>query len=431
MGDHVRVRVSVCVHGGFIIKLPNSEGLVQVEAGKAINVGWKTEDFQALVLSWPAPSTMFESLLLSWSGGRQSGENKTMKTNLMVAGALALTGLAVSGLTPVESAFASDQLTIVSWGGSYQAALRKAYFEPFTKATGIKLTEDQYSGEIAKVRAMVESKTVSWDVVDAAGGTAWTMCAQGLLETIDWKKVGLDRAKFGDAGKFDCGVPIQTNSTIVAYDKDRLPNAPKTIADLFDTKKFPGKRGLLRNFSPNLEWALIADGVPTKDVYMVLDTPDGVNRAFKKLDAIKKDVIWWTAGAQAPQLLADGQVIMVAAYHGRITDAVKETDKHFEIMWDAAQQGWANWTIPKGNPRLDDAYKFLAFAGAPQRQADLTRYIPYGPANRDAMALVDPAVLPNLPNTPDREAIALHADYPFMMQRGDELRQRFTAWLAK
>ncbi|UWU83224.1 ABC transporter substrate-binding protein [Bradyrhizobium yuanmingense] len=354
-----------------------------------------------------------------------------MKTRLMITSALSLTGLAASALLPVKPALAGDQLTIVSWGGAGQTAWRKAVFEPFAKATGIKITEGEYSGEIAKVRAMVESKTVSWDVVDAAGSGAWLMCAQGLLETIDWNKLGLDRAKFGAESKLDCGVPNVVSATILTYDKGKLPNGPKTIADLFDTKKFPGKRGLVKNFSPNLEWALIADGVPTKDVYKVLNTPDGVDRAFKKLDRIKKDVIWWTAGAQAPQLLADGQVVMTAAYNGRITDAAKDSGKHFEILWDAAQVGWGYWTIPKGSPHLDDAYKFIAFAGSPQGQADFTRYMPYGPANKDAMALVDPTVLPNLPNTPERDAIALHADYPFLMERADELRQRFTAWLAK
>ncbi|MGY3361782.1 putative spermidine/putrescine transport system substrate-binding protein [Bradyrhizobium sp. GM0.4] len=345
--------------------------------------------------------------------------------------ALAAFGLAAGTLASAKLAFAGDQLTIVSWGGALQAAVRKAAFEPFTKASGIKITEGEYSGEIAKVRAMVDSKTVSWDVLDASGATAWTMCAHGLLETIDWKKLGLERAKFGDVGKYDCGVPYQVSAVVIAYDKDKLPNGPKTIADLFDTKKFPGKRGLWKNPSPNLEWALIADGVPIKDLYKVLSTPDGVDRALRKLDTIKKDVVWWTAGAQAPQLLADGQVVMTAAFNGRITSAVKESGKHFEIMWDAASQGWDYWVIPKGSPRLDDAYKFLAFGGSAQPQADLTRYIPYGPANPDALALVDPAVLADLPNTPERDAIALHPDNLFYVENGDALRQRFTAWLAK
>ncbi|MDF0581986.1 ABC transporter substrate-binding protein [Bradyrhizobium yuanmingense] len=345
-----------------------------------------------------------------------------------MAGALVVTGLMAGAL--IKPALAGDQLTVVSWGGNYQIALRKAIFEPFSKATGIKIIDAEYSGEVAKVRAMVESKTVSWDVVDT-GSNALVMCDQGLIETIDWKKLGLDRAKFGEAGKFDCGMPGQVNSTIVAYDKDKLPNGPKTIADLFDTKKFPGKRGLWKNPTPNLEWALLADGVPMGDVYKILNTPEGIDRAFRKLDTLKNDVIWWSAGAQAPQLLADNQVVMTAAFHGRITGAANESGRHFEIMWDAAQGGPSYWTIPKGSPHLDEAYKFLAFAGTPQAQADLTRYIPYGPLNKDAMALVDPAVLPNLPNTAERSAIALQFDQRFWIEKGDELRQRFNAWLAK
>ncbi|MVT76419.1 extracellular solute-binding protein [Bradyrhizobium cajani] len=349
----------------------------------------------------------------------------------MTASALALIGIATGTLAPAQSAFAGDQLTITSWGGAVQAGLRKAAFEPFTRATGIKVTEAEYSGDIAKVRTMVETKTVSWDVLDASGTTAVVICNQGLVETIDWKKLGLDRTKFGDAANYDCGVPSYGSATVVAYDKDKLPNGPKTIADLFDTKKIPGKRGLWKSPYPNLEWALIADGVETKDVYKILATREGVERAFKRLDTIKNDVIWWTAGAQAPQLLADGQVVMTAAFNGRIVDAAKESGRRFEIMWDAANAGMSYWTIPTGSPHRDEAYKFLAFAGSPQPQADLTHYIPYAPANKDAMTLVDPAVLPYLSTTPEHDAIALHGSPPFWIEYGDELRQRFTAWLAK
>ncbi|MGY8638507.1 ABC transporter substrate-binding protein [Bradyrhizobium sp. 14AA] len=350
----------------------------------------------------------------------------------MIAVALSVIGLAISALVPLKPAFAGDQMTIVSWGGALQMAERKAYFEPFSKATGIKITEDEYSGEAAKIRAMVQSKTVSWDVVD--GYSLWIpqLCAEGVLETIDWKRLGLDRTKFTSNDQSDCGVPSVIGSTVVAYDKDRLPNGPMSIADLFDTQKFPGKRGLWKSPIGNLEWALVADGVLIKDVYKVLGTPEGVNRAFKKLDTIKKDVVWWTAGAQPPQLLADGQVVMTAVWNGRIYDAIKNTGKHFQIMWDAAVWQVSNiWVIPKGDPHLDDAYKFIAFAASPQVQGNLTRYIPYGPANNDAAAYLDPAVLPDLVTAPDHVGNALHIDAAFWADRHDDLNQRFTAWLAK
>ncbi|MDH2357510.1 polyamine ABC transporter substrate-binding protein [Bradyrhizobium sp. SSUT112] len=347
-----------------------------------------------------------------------------------MASASAVIGLVAATFAPAKLALAGDdQVTVTSAGGGYQKALRTAIFEPFVKATGIKLAEDEWSYELAKIRAMVETKTVSWDVVETYTSMVLKMCQEDMIEKIDWNKLGLDRTKF--MAVQDCGVPTQTNATILAYDKDRLPNGPKTIADLFDTKKFPGKRGLWKSPIGNLEWALIADGVPIKDVPKVLNTPDGVDRAFKKLDTIKKDIIWWTAGSQAPQLLADGQVVMTAAFNARIYDAVKNSGKNFEIVWDAEVAGWSYWVIPKGSPRRDNAYKFIAFAASPEAQANLTRYTPAGPANIDAMPLVNPAILPHLANAPEHLERALEPNVAFWVERRDELTQRFTAWLAK
>ncbi|OAF17014.1 spermidine/putrescine ABC transporter substrate-binding protein [Bradyrhizobium centrolobii] len=332
---------------------------------------------------------------------------------------------------PAKPAYAADPLTITSYGGPSQASMRKAYFEPFSKATGIKVNEDVFNGETSKIRAMVESKSVSWDVVDLDPGPAAQLCAEGAVEPIDWKKLGLDRTSFVEGETSDCGVPEVVTGKIIAYDKDKLPNGPKTIADFFDTEKFPGKRGVQKWPQENLEWALIADGVALKDVYNVLNTPEGINRAFKKLDTIKKNAVWYESNSQAPQLLADGQVVMTSAISARIVDAVKNSGKHFEIMWDTQQLNMGVWAIPTGSPHRDAAYRFLAFIGSPQPQADLTRYVPYGPTNKAAIALVDPTMLPHLPTAPDHIANALRNDPAFWTEKGDELRQRFTAWLAK
>ncbi|MGY4230153.1 putative spermidine/putrescine transport system substrate-binding protein [Bradyrhizobium sp. USDA 4503] len=354
-----------------------------------------------------------------------------MRKSLRFAAVLTVTGLTAGVLAPAKPAFAGDQLTITAFGGVIQAAERKAYFKPFAKQTGIKIIEEEYNGEAAKVRAMVDSKSVTWDVVSTDATTALQMCVEGTLETIDWKLLGFDRSKFMGADEHECGVPEYFYTYAIAYDKDKLPSGPKTMADFFDLNRFPGKRGLNKSAFGNVEWALIADGVPVKDVYKVLSTPEGVDRAFKKLDTIKKDVVWWQAGAQAPQFLADGQVVISKAPTGRIYDANKNAGKHFEIVWDGQGLGSAVWVIPKGTPRRADAYKFLAFAGSPQAQADLTRYIPYGPTNNDGISLVDTTALPYLPTAPDHMRNALLIDNTFWAEKGDELRQRFTAWLAK
>lgn len=175
-----------------------------------------------------------------------------MRNSLGAASALAITGLTASALMLASPALAGDQLTITAGGGALQMSERKAQFEPFSKATGIKITEDEYNYDTAKIRAMVESKTVSWDVVDVGQSAAMRLCDEGILETVDWKKLGLDRAKFMAADKYDCGVPSHVSATVIAYDKDKLGNGPKTIADVFDLQKFPGKRGLLKDPYANL-----------------------------------------------------------------------------------------------------------------------------------------------------------------------------------
>lgn len=328
-------------------------------------------------------------------------------------------------------AWAEDSITIVSWGGAYQESQRKAYFEPYAKEAGVKIVEEEFGGEIAKIRAQVESGNVTWDIVDNDSQTVLAACAEGIIEKIDWAKLGLDRSKFLSADSSDCVVPTILYATVFAYDTSKLNPGPTTIADFFDTKKFPGKRGLQKNPFANLEWALIADGVTKEDVYKVLATPEGVDRAFAKLDTIKSDVIWWDAGAVPPQMLADGQVVMTSAWNGRIFKAIKDDKKPFAIVWDHQVLDWEGWTITKGSPKIEQAYKFIAYASSVERQADQTNYISYGPSNQDAISKINPETAKVLPTTPENMKTAFVGDAQFWADKGEELRERFNAWVAQ
>jgi putative spermidine/putrescine transport system substrate-binding protein len=349
-----------------------------------------------------------------------------MKKLSAMFGAALLAGTAFAA----APALAGDELTIVSWGGAYQKSQQEAYFKPYV-AQGNKITEEEYNGEVAKIRAMEESKSITWDVVDVDTQTALTACAEGIVETIDWKKLGYDRKKFLGADISDCAVPTILYSTVLAYDTTKLNPAPTKMEDLFDLKTFPGKRALQKNPFVNLEWALIADGVKVEDLYKVLATKEGQDRAFKKLDTIKKDVVWWEAGAQPPQLLADGQVAIASDWNGRFYNAVKTDKKPFKIIWDRQVPDWDWWSIPKGTPKLEAAYKFLTFASSPDAQAAQTKWISYGPANQDAGPKIDPAVIGDLPTAPDNMKTVLNVDMQFWADHGDELRERFNAWLAQ
>jgi putative spermidine/putrescine transport system substrate-binding protein len=345
-------------------------------------------------------------------------------TILLGASLLASTALSLT-------AQAGDELTVVSWGGAYSESQHKAYIAPYI-AAGNKVTEAEYNGEVAKIKAMVEAKAITWDVIDVDTPTGLQGCAEGALETIDWGKLGLDKTKFIGGDLLECAVPTIVYGTVYGYDTAKFPNGgPTTINDYFDTAKFPGKRGMWKNPTVNLEWALIADGADAKDVYKLLATPEGVARAFKKLDTIKADLVFWESGAQAPQLLADGQVVMTSAWNGRLQGAIDKDKKSFKIVWDHQGLDWDWWSITKGTPKLEEAYRFIKFASDPKNQAEQTKYIAYGPANTEAIPNIEPTTLPNLPTAPDNLKTAFNVDPQFWADRGDELKEKFNAWLAK
>jgi putative spermidine/putrescine transport system substrate-binding protein len=325
---------------------------------------------------------------------------------------------------------AGKQLTIVSWGGAYQESQRKAYYEPYAAATSVKIVEEEYDGELGKVKAMKDAGNVTWDVMDVDTAHALAGCDEGLLEKLDYAKIG-DKAKFLPNTALDCAVGTIAYSTIFAYNADVYKeNPPATLMDLFDTAKFPGKRALLKKPFGNLEWALVADGVASADIYKTLGTPEGIERAFKKLDTIKADIVWWEAGAQPPELLANGEVVMTSAWNGRIGNAIKE-GKNFKIVWDYQEFDWDLWAIPAGTKNLDLAYDFIKFASDPKNMSQQSKYIAYAPTHMDAIALVDPAIAPTLPTYPGNMTTAISTDWTFWADNNEELTKRFNAWLAQ
>lgn len=328
-----------------------------------------------------------------------------------------------------QPVLAQGDLSVMSFGGAYQAAWRKAGFEPYMKDTGNKIIEQEYGGEIAKIKAMIESGNVTLDAVDVDAPTLLQGCDEGIFEKIDWDKIG-PKDDWLDGTTSKCGVGTIVYATILAYDGARHPDGPKTIGDLFDTKKFPGKRGLWKNPATNLEFALLADGVAPGDVYDVLGTPEGVDRAFAKLDTIKSDIVWWEAGAQAPQLLASGEVVMSTAWNGRIDNANKE-GKDFRIVWDHEILDSNYWVIPKGAKNIEGSIAFIKYAVQPQILANVTNYIPYGPVRKSATQYVKPEIAKILPTNPDNMNGALTLDNGFWADHGDEIRRRFTTWIAQ
>ena len=340
--------------------------------------------------------------------------------------------LAVVSASAPDSTLAGT-ITVVSWGGSYSASQREAYYKPFMEETGHTVLEDEWDGSAALLRAMVETGNYKAHVYDGSVAVAQAGCDEGFVETIDYERLGMTPDDFLAGGSHECGIGTIAYSTLYAYRTDDYPeDPPKNWADFWDVEKYPGKRAVRKgNPQGTLEFALIADGVSPGDVYDVLGEPDGISRAFAKLDEIKPHLLYWETGAHAPQLLADKEVVMTTGWNGRFYNAVVDDGQPFELVWDGQALDFDFWFVPKDHPELDIIYEFLAFASRPERQGDQTNYIAYGPLVKGAEAFVNPDILPHLPTAPQNTQNYFIMDLEFWGDQRESLSARMATWMAK
>ncbi len=324
------------------------------------------------------------------------------------------------------NAIAANDITVISFARADQAALTKAYYRSFREATGIEVKSSSYDGQMTEVEQMVKTGKPVWDVMQVESRALQLGCQAGLFEKLDYSRIG-NKNDFIPGAVSDCGVGIFAWSLALAFDADKVKGAPSSWADFWDVKKYPGKRGLRRSAKYTLEIALIADGVAPGDVYKVLATHHGVDRAFKKLDQIKANIVWWDAAAQPALFLNAGTMVMTAAYTLWI-DREQQRKKDLKIAWNENLYDVDSWAIPKGTPKLADAYRFIAFASKPDHQKVLSENIAYGPTNRKALPLLDAELARTMPSAEVNLKRALKVDIAFWIRHGEELEKRFNSW---
>lgn len=326
------------------------------------------------------------------------------------------------------AAVAETELVVVSWGGAYSESQQNAYHDPYMKANpDIRIINDDSGAEaVAKLRAMNEVGNVTWDLVDAVASDAIRLCDEGLAIPIDADNElapapdGTPASEdFGDLLVSECFVPQMIYSTTFGYRNDKVAVKPTSVCDVFDLDKIPGKRSLEKKPINNFEWALLCDGVTPDQIYNVLEAPGGVERALRKLDTIKSEVVWWTKGAQTPQLLADGEIVIGSTYNGRLFSLIEEQKQPVSMLWDWQVFDLDGWIIPTGTKNLEAVKTFLYYATDTQRLADQAKYISYGPARKSSAPMVSThAVLgidmkPHMPNNPSNAMNKLLFNYEF------------------
>lgn len=344
----------------------------------------------------------------------------------MLAGAVGIAG-SCTGLSRTQAEVPAN-LTVVGFGGALQEAFRNALWQPYAAKEGIKLTEESYEGGIARLKAMVTSNATTWDVVQMDENEMILAGDEGLLERFNWTGFP-GAASIRPEAKSDYGVGAFVWSEILAYDAARTTGIGGW-SDLWDTKRWPGRRALRKQARMTLEVALLADGLASTAIYPALETKAGVDRAFAKLDQIKPQVQWWESGAQPLEWLASGEVVMAAAYNGRVA-AARASGRDFRICWANQLYAMDFWTLPKKSKSSEAAQRLVSYMVSAEGQARFAQAIPYGLTNAAASASLPQALQDQLPTSPSHLEGALLINTPFWVDHEEELQRRFSLWVSK
>jgi len=310
-----------------------------------------------------------------------------------------------------------------SYGGVWETAWRKAFFDPFTAQTGIQI-KTVPGVSFAKLKAQVRTRNYDWDVLNIGDIEYGQAVLEGLLEKVDPVAAKTDQLPPHQVR--DYGITSYSLGTNLVYRKDRFANGgPQSWADFWDLQRFPGSRCLYDRSFSCLAFALLADGVPADKLY-----PMDFDRGFRKLSVLKPHIkVWWREGSQSQQLIRDGEVDMIAMWSARAIDLI-EDKVPLELVWNEAEIYQSNLQIPRGDPRAKETWEFVNFVASPKPQAEFAMMLPYGPANPAARALMTEARLKQTPAWPEHEKIGFTHDAAWIAPRLAQIRERWTQWLA-
>jgi len=356
----------------------------------------------------------------------RDGRTRLTRRRFLTTTATALAPVGVP-MIMARRASAAGKIILRTIGGSYEEAVVKAIIEPFTKATGIDVVK--VPATLGKVLAMYESGNIELDVVDAGELGMISLSQKGALEKINYK--GWKLANPDDMDPFirrDDMVGDIYFSSVLGYNTQTFPTGkqPRSWAEFWDLKKFAGPRMLADLASGNidLEFALLADGVPKDKLY-----PLDIERGFKSLDRVRPAIRkFWDTGALSAQMLTDKEVVLGSIWNGRL-QAVADKGAPLAIEWNEASLQSQYWGVLKGAKNAENAQRFIDFACQPELQANLARLIPYGPTNRQAFKSIPADIAARLPSSPEHKAHAFMQNGKWWADNRAKVSERWSQWL--
>lgn len=353
---------------------------------------------------------------------------KTKRAAKSVAGVLAVFAVAAS-----MQVLASDKVLNVVWsGGTAGEAERKVFVPEFEKKTGAKV--EMKASELAllaQLESMVKVGDTHWDVAELAGGKLEIAAEKGLLEPLDYSLIDPEN-KLPDMARSKYGVVWGTYSTVLVQNTSKNPKGAvmKSWKDFWDVKAFPGPRSLRAWPQENLEYALLADGVPKADIYKVLATKEGVERALKKLGELKPYIpVWWENGAQSVQLLADREVFYSTTFNGRVSKLVSDGIPA-QIVWNGGALHLAYMGIPKGSKNLALAHEYIKLrVMRPDLGRDYLKYMPYPSFAPGLLDGLPKETIDSLPASPENSELQFVSNTQFWKDNIDRIQERWNEWM--
>lgn len=336
-----------------------------------------------------------------------------------------MSGAAAAGVTlaaPNILSAKSNRIVYANWGGSWEQAMRKAWWTPFTEETGIDIVSAS-NNTMGRLQAMVDSGRVEWDLMEGVPELSSVGEQLGLLEKIDPQIV--DRSGIMPRPEFmsDYSIPQVLFGRILTYNTN-LPEAPSRWEDLWDLERFPGKRALYNRVeSGNLEVALLADGVPPDELYP-LDVP----RALNKLSEIKDHIIWFETVTQSEQIMRDGQATVGLLADGRALN-VKNSGAPVEVVPEATVLTWSVFVIPKGAPNPEGAMKFLSYVLEEQAQVAIAMAYTYGPVVPSAWDQLPPERAMINSGGPNAAETAVFQSSEWWSKNMESAAEQFQQWM--
>jgi putative spermidine/putrescine transport system substrate-binding protein len=339
---------------------------------------------------------------------------------------MALASMAV-GPAPQKPAAQPDDapqpLNLVLRQGPTHDGIIKVFGRPYADATQTTLGEPAWDGSVDALKQIFADKKADLALVD--GATLAAGCRAHVFDKPDWNSLGRDR--FLPQAVSECGAGAYLSATVLAWDSQKLQNPP-SWADFWDVAKHPGRRGLQKAARRNLEIALLADGVAPADIYPMLRTPGGVDRAFRKLDQLKPYIEWWDQPSQPLQFLTSGKVLLTSLPAAPIPWGGKI---HIGVQWAASLTEGAFWAVPQDPAHPRAAASAILIATDSARQADFAKATSLGPSTHGGVALLPAELRARNPSLLANLQASLLLDEGFWLDNGDKLEARFAAWVVK